>query len=187
MLRGYSYQLYEMAHAALAPARAVSDAAHFVFRNPFNPLSNTAFGKNIAAGRRTVRTDDAPLRQAGVRPRQHRRRRRRARRARGDRLDPALLQSASFRPPDPPRPRVAAETADRRADVRPLRDAAARHGRGVPADPSRLHHRLDRRAHGAAGRAAASISTTTSTISARCSSISAPASTRSASASPPCR
>jgi poly(3-hydroxybutyrate) depolymerase len=50
MLRGYSYQLYEMAHAALAPARAVSDATHFVFRNPFNPLSNTAFGKNVAAG-----------------------------------------------------------------------------------------------------------------------------------------
>ncbi len=50
MLRGYSYQLYEMAHAALAPARAVSDATHFVFRNPFNPLSNTTFGKNMAAG-----------------------------------------------------------------------------------------------------------------------------------------
>jgi len=26
MLRGYSYQLYEAAHAALAPARAMSDA-----------------------------------------------------------------------------------------------------------------------------------------------------------------
>ncbi len=50
MLRGYSYQLYEAAHAALAPARAVSDAAHFMFRNPLNPLSATAFGRNIAAG-----------------------------------------------------------------------------------------------------------------------------------------
>jgi poly(3-hydroxybutyrate) depolymerase len=49
MLRGYSYQLYEMAHAALVPARAVSDAAHFMFRNPLNPLSTTAFGRNIAA------------------------------------------------------------------------------------------------------------------------------------------
>jgi poly(3-hydroxybutyrate) depolymerase len=49
MLRGYSYQLYEMAHAALVPARAVSDAAHFMFRNPLNPLSATAFGRNIAA------------------------------------------------------------------------------------------------------------------------------------------
>jgi poly(3-hydroxybutyrate) depolymerase len=50
MLRGYSYQFYEMAHAALAPARAVSDATHFVFRNPLNPLSLTTFGKNMAAG-----------------------------------------------------------------------------------------------------------------------------------------
>ncbi len=50
MFQGYSYQFYEMAHAALAPARAMSDAAHFAFRNPFNPLSNTPLGKNIAAG-----------------------------------------------------------------------------------------------------------------------------------------
>ena len=50
MLRGYSYQLYEAAHAALAPARAVSDATHFIFRNPLNPLSATPFGRNIAAG-----------------------------------------------------------------------------------------------------------------------------------------
>jgi poly(3-hydroxybutyrate) depolymerase len=49
MLRGYSYQLYEMAHAALVPARAVSDAAHFIFRNPLNPMSATAFGRNVAA------------------------------------------------------------------------------------------------------------------------------------------
>jgi poly(3-hydroxybutyrate) depolymerase len=39
-----------MAHAALAPARAVSDATHFVFRNPWNPLANTTLGKNISAG-----------------------------------------------------------------------------------------------------------------------------------------
>jgi poly(3-hydroxybutyrate) depolymerase len=49
MLRGYSYQLYEAAHAALAPARAVSDAAHFFFSSPLNPLSETPFGKNVAA------------------------------------------------------------------------------------------------------------------------------------------
>ena len=50
MFRNYSYQIYEMAHAALAPARAVSDAAHFAFRNPWNPLSRTAFGRNVSAG-----------------------------------------------------------------------------------------------------------------------------------------
>jgi poly(3-hydroxybutyrate) depolymerase len=49
MFRSYSYQFYEMAHAALAPARAASDAAHFVFRNPWNPLSNTPFGRNLSA------------------------------------------------------------------------------------------------------------------------------------------
>ena len=52
MLRSnaYQYQMYEMTLAALAPARAMSDAAHFVFRNPFNPLSMTPFGRNVAAG-----------------------------------------------------------------------------------------------------------------------------------------
>src|SRR5271163_229950 len=50
MFQGYSYQLYEMAHAALAPARVMSDAAHLIFQNPFNPLTNTPLGKNIAAG-----------------------------------------------------------------------------------------------------------------------------------------
>jgi poly(3-hydroxybutyrate) depolymerase len=44
------YQLYEMAHAALVPARAVSDATHFIFRNPWNPLASTPLGKNISAG-----------------------------------------------------------------------------------------------------------------------------------------
>src|SRR5580698_11632433 len=52
MLRAaaYQYQFYEMAHAAMAPARAISDAAYFLFRNPFNPFSATPFGKNMAAG-----------------------------------------------------------------------------------------------------------------------------------------
>ncbi len=49
MFRNYSYQFYEMAHAALAPARAMSDAAHLVFRNPWNPISSTPFGRNISA------------------------------------------------------------------------------------------------------------------------------------------
>ena len=45
----FSYQIYEMAHSAIAPARALSDATKFLFKNPFNPLSHTAFGKNMAA------------------------------------------------------------------------------------------------------------------------------------------
>ena len=50
MFRSYSYHFYEMAHAALVPARAATDAAHFLFRNPWNPLANTILGKNISAG-----------------------------------------------------------------------------------------------------------------------------------------
>jgi poly(3-hydroxybutyrate) depolymerase len=46
----FSYQMYEMALAALGPARAFSDASRLAFANPFNPLAHTAFGKNIAAG-----------------------------------------------------------------------------------------------------------------------------------------
>ena len=49
MLRSYSYQMYEMAHVALAPARAFTDTTHFIFRNPWNPLSNTTIGKNLSA------------------------------------------------------------------------------------------------------------------------------------------
>lgn len=50
MVQTYQYQLYEMAHAALAPARAISDAANLLFRNPWNPLAETALGRQISAG-----------------------------------------------------------------------------------------------------------------------------------------
>ncbi len=49
MFQSHSYQIYEMAHAALTPARAFTDATHFMFRNPWNPLSNTSVGKNVSA------------------------------------------------------------------------------------------------------------------------------------------
>ncbi|WP_131118545.1 polyhydroxyalkanoate depolymerase [Lichenihabitans psoromatis] len=45
-----SYQMYEAAHLAMAPARALSDAAFLWAKNPINPFSYTAYGKNIAAG-----------------------------------------------------------------------------------------------------------------------------------------
>ena len=44
-----SYQLYEMAHLALMPARIVSDATRLWFQNPFNPATYTPFGRNVAA------------------------------------------------------------------------------------------------------------------------------------------
>jgi poly(3-hydroxybutyrate) depolymerase len=45
----FSYHVYEMAHLALAPARAMSDATRLFFKNPVNPWSHTHIGKNFAA------------------------------------------------------------------------------------------------------------------------------------------
>jgi poly(3-hydroxybutyrate) depolymerase len=44
-----SYSAYEMAHLALAPARAWSEATRLLFKSPVNPWSYTPFGKNAAA------------------------------------------------------------------------------------------------------------------------------------------
>ncbi|WP_322514700.1 polyhydroxyalkanoate depolymerase [Rhodopseudomonas palustris] len=43
------YWFYELAHASLNPARAVSDATRLMFKNPMNPWSHTDLGKSIAA------------------------------------------------------------------------------------------------------------------------------------------
>ena len=44
-----SYQAYEMAYLAVAPARAVSDVFRFWAGNPLNPLSETYLGRTVAA------------------------------------------------------------------------------------------------------------------------------------------
>jgi poly(3-hydroxybutyrate) depolymerase len=43
------YQLYELNHAALAPVRAAADLMRLAYSNPFNPLSNTLFGRTVTA------------------------------------------------------------------------------------------------------------------------------------------
>jgi poly(3-hydroxybutyrate) depolymerase len=43
------YQFYELNHAALAPWRALADAARLTFTNPFNPLAQTPLGRSVAA------------------------------------------------------------------------------------------------------------------------------------------
>ncbi len=43
------YQLYEWNHAALSPARAISDGYRLFFRNPLNPVAHTPLGKTAAA------------------------------------------------------------------------------------------------------------------------------------------
>ena len=113
---------------------------------------------------RIVRALDPPLRQAGVEHHLDADRRRARAGAHLVGLGAAVLPAPAFRA----RVRAcaasaAAEAADRRADVGPLRDAVARHGRRLPAQSRRLHHRMGRRARGADVGRARSISTTTST------------------------
>ena len=40
------YWMYEAGHAALQPARAFADVTRAYFKNPFNPLSHTTYGKS---------------------------------------------------------------------------------------------------------------------------------------------
>ncbi|MDR7033493.1 polyhydroxyalkanoate depolymerase [Mesorhizobium sp. BE184] len=43
------YQLYEMNHAALQPARAFAEATRLLYSNPLNPFSHTPWGRSVAA------------------------------------------------------------------------------------------------------------------------------------------
>lgn len=43
------YQLYEMNHAALQPARAFAEATRLLYSSPLNPLSHTPWGRSVAA------------------------------------------------------------------------------------------------------------------------------------------
>ena len=44
------YDLYDMQHAVLYPARVLAEATQNAFQNPFSPASYTHFGRTIAAG-----------------------------------------------------------------------------------------------------------------------------------------
>jgi poly(3-hydroxybutyrate) depolymerase len=45
----FSYQMYEMAHLAVVPARAMADATRLLFKHPLNPMAHTVVGRNMAA------------------------------------------------------------------------------------------------------------------------------------------
>ena len=134
------YWLYEMGHAALSPARAFADATRLYYKHPANPLAHTTYGKSVAAamevferstrryGRPDWMIEDTLV--GGARAGAY-----------YDGVGAAVLPAAALRAfihagAAP----AAAEGAARRADVRPLCDAAARHGRSLPAQPRRLHH-----------------------------------------------
>lgn len=44
------YQLYELQHALLTPARIAAELTKSIWQNPWNPLSHTQAGRTIAAG-----------------------------------------------------------------------------------------------------------------------------------------
>src|SRR3546814_4390115 len=44
------YHLYELQHAAVAPARFFADHGQHLLRNPFNPVAYTMPGRIMAAG-----------------------------------------------------------------------------------------------------------------------------------------
>jgi poly(3-hydroxybutyrate) depolymerase len=46
---GMFYQLYELNHASLQPARAYADAVRLLYSNPLNPFSHTQWGRSVAA------------------------------------------------------------------------------------------------------------------------------------------
>ena len=58
------YHWYELGHAAVWPARAAADAGRILFKNPYNPLAHTRFGRHAAAAcevfERTTRRYDKP-------------------------------------------------------------------------------------------------------------------------------
>ena len=150
---GLYYELYELNHAALSPFRAAADATRLYFQNPLNPLTHTPFGRSIAAAaevfERTTRRYGKP--EWGIAETT----------VGGERVPVSPARSSGERPFcnllhfDKPvrrqRPQRT-QAAHRRADVGPLRHAAARHRRDHAARARRLHHRLGRRAHGAAER-----------------------------------
>ena len=145
-----TYWFYEMSHAALNPSRAVADAARLFYKNPTTrcpiPPSASPWPRawNCSSARRGATasrngTSPPPWSAASA-----------CRCIISSRLGAALLPPVAFRARlRAPAAPSAAAPADRRADVGALPDAAARHRRGLPAQPRRLHHRVGRRAHGA--------------------------------------
>ncbi|TJV22342.1 MAG: polyhydroxyalkanoate depolymerase, partial [Mesorhizobium sp.] len=43
------YQLYELNHAAVQPARVYADAVRMFYTNPLNPFAHTSWGRSVAA------------------------------------------------------------------------------------------------------------------------------------------
>ncbi len=134
MLATPMYWFYEMSRASLNPARAFAEATRLFYKNPINPLSQTDFGKSVAAAaevfERATRRYAKPAWDID------------STLVGGERV-PVEIETIWEKPFcrllhfkrafTHPLKQPATETADRRAAVRPLCDLAAWHGRSLPA------------------------------------------------------
>ena len=143
------YDAYEMQRSLLAGASTLANLGAGWMQNPANPL---AIRKWARSWPRRSTSSPMPRRRAASPNSASTRRSSRARTV-------AVHEEIVLRKPFGQLKRFRREgvegrpeAADGRADVGPLCDPAARHGRADAAGPRRLHHRLARREAGAARR-----------------------------------
>ncbi len=148
------YDAYEMQRSLLAGASALANFGARAAQQSGQSLRLFRRRPGRRLGARGLRPCRGAARQARIRARPYHHRRQGGRGPRGDRAAQAVRPAQAFRPRGRDRRAASSQAADRRADVGPLRDAAARHGRADAAGARRLHHRLARRQAGAARRRA---------------------------------
>ena len=142
------YDAYEVQRSLLAGASKLAGLGAGWLNNPANPVGLQLDG---AAGRgepRGLRPRLRAARQARIRDPQRQGRPQAG--ARSTRRSCCASRSASSSISRAKAIDSGPRAADRRADVGPLCDAAARNGRAAAAELRRLHHRLARREAGAA-------------------------------------
>ena len=141
------YAAYELQRQLATPVRLWANALEQVYYQPLQPAFRHLVRQVGGGERRDHGAAHPELRQARLRPEDHRDRQRDRRGQRRDPAAQAVLPAAAL----PPRHHTArSQGAGGGADERPLRHPAARHGRGAAARPRRAHHRLGRRPRGAA-------------------------------------
>jgi hypothetical protein len=143
------YDAYEIQRSMLAGASAMANFSAGLLNNPANPFAYFGGGPVIASALEVFAHASAPRGKPDFGLDHHRDRRQADRSARRDRAAQAVRPAQALRARGR---RGRPQAADRRADVRPLRHAAARHGGADAALRRRLHHRLARREAGAAVR-----------------------------------
>ena len=162
------YQLYEAQRALLSPFAEFASASSKLYNHPLSPFAHTPMAQRVSAGYELMYRLGKDYEKPRVR--HHTRSTSTASTSRVQErvaIDKPFCRLLRFKRFSDDLPTLhahegPADGAGRRAAVGPPRDAAARHRARAAARPQGLHHRLDRRAHGAARSRARSTSTTTS-------------------------